>query len=71
MTATAWLDTNGGGGTGGGTPGFQPEIDPSSLTKMKRAGPLAPPADTTNPEPLVIGGPLNTTPVGSPGTITH
>src|SRR5215467_12774450 len=67
----AWLETSGGGGTGGGTPGFHPNIEPSSVTNMKRAGPLAPPMETTNPVPAVIGGPLKTTPVGSLSTITH
>ena len=49
------------GGTGGGTFGFQPLIVPSSLAKMKNAGPCAPPLDTSNPDPV-----LPTTPVGAP-----
>src|SRR5205823_10026947 len=47
------------------TAGFQPEIVPSSLAKMKRAGPEAKPLVTAK---LVV--PLNTTPVGAPGTVT-
>src|SRR5258708_1384487 len=44
----------------GSTAGFQPEIVPSSVLKMKRAGPEAAPLETT--KPLV---PLKTTPVGA------
>ena len=53
-----------------GTP-LKPEMVPSSLAKMKRAGPVPAPLFTTKPLP-----PLNTTPVGvpcsppAPGTVT-
>src|SRR5215467_10410233 len=39
--------------------GFQPEIVPSSVAKMKTAGPDLPPSETTNPDE-----PLNAMPVG-------
>src|SRR5258706_55670 len=42
------------------TPAFQPEIVPSSVLTMKRAGPEAAPLETT--KPLVL---LKTTPVGA------
>src|SRR5262249_42281962 len=58
----AWVE---GAGGGGGTPGFQPEIVPSSAAKMKRAGPEDPPLETTKPGP-----PLKTMPVGAPATDT-
>src|SRR5436309_11862456 len=44
----------------GSTAGFQPEIVPSSVLKMKRAAPDTPFLETT--KPLV---PLKTTPVGA------
>src|SRR5258707_14134840 len=47
----------------GSTTGFQPEIVPSSVLKMKRAGPEAAPLETA--KPLVL---LKTTPVGA-GTV--
>src|SRR5260370_885235 len=47
------------------TVGFHPKIVPSSVAKMKRAGPCVAPLATTNPAP-----PLKTTPVGAPGTET-
>src|SRR3989441_5849643 len=47
------------------TPGFHPKIVPSSVAKMKRAGPCAVPLATTNPAP-----PLKTVPVGALGTDT-
>ena len=43
----------------------QPEIVPVRLAKMKIAGPEVAPLMTTNPIP-----PLNTMPVGEPGTST-
>src|SRR5215813_5915707 len=52
-------------GAGGGTAGFQPRIVPDSVAKMNRDGPDAWPLVTTNPVP-----PLNTAPVGAPGTET-
>ena len=48
-----------------GTFGFQPEMVPSSLAKRNRAAPDTPPDVTANPVP-----PLNTVPVGAPGTVT-
>src|SRR6266511_3587149 len=60
-TATcAWSD-----GAGGGTPGFQPRIVPSSLANRNSAGPDAVPLETTKLEV-----PLKTAPVGPPPTRT-
>src|SRR5438552_17170341 len=53
---TAWV---------GDTAGLHPEIVPSSLAKRKRAGPEVVPLVTTKLVP-----PLNTVPVGAPGTFT-
>ena len=50
---------------GAGTVGFHPEIVPSSLANRKRAAPETPFFVTANPVP-----PLNTVPVGAPGTVT-
>ena len=52
-------------GAGGGTPGFQPRIVPNSVANRNRDGPEKPSWLTTNREP-----PLNTAPVGAPGTFT-
>src|SRR4029453_8578206 len=56
----AWCD-----GAGGGTAGLHPTIVPSSLAKRKRAGPLNVPSLITK-----LALPLNTMPVGLPGTCT-
>ena len=48
------------------TVGDQPRILPSCVAKRKRAEPLLPSALTTNALEL----PLNTVPVGPPGTLT-
>src|SRR6478672_4299931 len=61
LTATcAWCDCG-----GGGTPGFQPRILPSSVAKMNAAGPDALPFETTKCAPA-----LETAPVGTFGTWT-
>src|SRR5437867_11954346 len=52
-------------GPGKGTDGDHPSIFPSSLAKMKTAGPELIPSVTTKLVP-----PLKTTPVGKPGTST-
>src|SRR3954452_16032014 len=61
-SAAGWAMCDGGGG---GTPGLQPRIVPSSVEKMNSAGPEFVPSLTTNP-----GVPLNTRPVGEVGTWT-
>src|SRR6266536_3518202 len=50
---------------GGGTAGLHPRIVPASVAKMNREEPELVSTLTTNPEP-----PLNTSPVGAPGTLT-
>jgi len=53
-------------GAGAGTLGFQPEIVPSSLAKMKVEAPEAPAPSLT----VKLVPPENTMPVGDPGTAT-
>src|SRR6266545_2040673 len=52
-------------GAGDGTAGLHPRIWPAIVAKMNRAAPELVPSVTTKPVP-----PLNTTPVGPPGTLT-
>src|SRR4051812_37025575 len=61
-SAACWAWCEGGGG---GTPGLHPRIVPLSVEKMNSAAPEFVPSLTTNPGP-----PLNTSPVGAPGTLT-
>src|SRR5919204_3592709 len=56
----AWVE-----GAGGGTAGLHPRMVPLSVANRNSAGPEFVTSVTTNCEP-----PLNTAPVGAPGTLT-